>query len=77
VFEHRLGIERYHAMQLTTLGKGTTHALADLPDEEAFVLLMVRFLAARDVLRRQAQERSRTGQQDSWLESLSPDEEHR
>lgn len=45
VFAHRLGLEQYHAALLATFGKGTPHALTDLPPEEKLVLLMVRYLA--------------------------------
>ncbi|MDP9357433.1 MAG: hypothetical protein M3R02_19520 [Chloroflexota bacterium] len=66
VFARRLGIERYHAALLAALGKGTPHALADLPAEEALVLLMVRYLAVWGWHQRRARER---------LEAANPREE--
>ncbi len=56
VFAHRLGIEQYYATLLATLGRGTPHALADLPPEEKLVLLMVRYLAERGWFQDRARE---------------------
>ena len=57
VFAYRLGIEQYHAALLAALGKGTAHALADLPAEETLVLMMVRHLAGWRWFQRRARER--------------------
>jgi len=62
VFAPRVGIEQYHAALLATLGKGTPHALADLPAEETLVLLLVSYLAGWRWFRNRARERANAAQ---------------
>lgn len=70
-FEHRLGIMRYHALQLATLGRGTPHALADIAEEERLVLLLVRHFAAQEWIRSQAKEREAATPASTWLSIVS------